>query len=350
MQEVKHILVVKLSSIGDVVHSLPFLEAIKAKFPNARIDWLVEEASLQILKGHPALDRIIVSHRKEWQKTFFKGMRCLSVLREAIKLLSEVRERRYDLVVDLQGLFKSGIMVGLSRGERKIGMVGAREGGGLFLNEKPVPVDYAQHAVDRYMEVAEYLGCNIASRKGEIPVFDADKVQIDKLFNSSGLENRPVVAMNPIARWKTKLWYGESFASLADRLYEELSCRIIFTGSEQDRAVIEDIVGMMKKNPINLAGQTSLKELAYLYSTCNILVTTDTGPMHIAAAMGCRVIALFGPTDPLRTGPYDGGHKVIKSEIECSPCFKKKCEHMTCMKQIQVEKCFEVIKEMLDKP
>ena len=138
-----------------------------------------------------------------------------------------------------------------------------------------------------------------------------------------------------------------AFAALADRLQYDLSCGIIFTGSENDKAAIEDISGMMKKRPVNLAGKTSLKELAYLYTRCKTLVTTDTGPMHIAAAMGCPVVALFGPTAPWRTGPYGQGHKVIRAGIECSPCFKKKCEHMSCMKDITVESVFNAVENIV---
>ena len=347
MQEIKKILIVKLSSIGDVVHSLPFLEVIKKKFPHAQIDWLVEEAVSSVLKGHPSLSRIIISRRKTWQKNLLRVSRWFSILTESLHLLREVREYRYDLVIDLQGLFRSGVMVGLSRGERKIGMIGAREGGGWFINEEPVPVDYTQHAVDRYLQVAEYLGCDMASWKGHIPVQDVDKGKINTLIGNEGYGKGPIVVINPMARWETKLWQAESFAALADRLCDELSCRIIFTGSRWDRTIIEEISGRMKERTINLAGRTSLKELAYLYTVCNVLVTTDTGPMHIAAAMGCPVIALFGPTDPLRTGPYGLGHQVIRSDIACSPCFRKKCEYMTCMKQITVERCFETVKKVL---
>lgn len=347
MQGIKKILIIKLSSIGDVVHSLPFLEVINKNFPSAQIDWLVEEASSLILEGHPALSHIIISRRKTWQKDLLRISRWTSLLSEANHLLREVRESRYDLVIDLQGLLRSGVMVGLSRGERKIGMVGAREGGGWFINEQPVSVDYSQHAVDRYLQVAQYLGCNVTSWKGHIPVNDADKGNINSLIGNEDSGKRPIVAINPMARWETKLWQTSGFAALADRLCDELSCRIIFTGSRQDRAIIDEISGMMKETPINLAGRTSLKELAYLYTLCRALVTTDTGPMHIAAAMGCPVIAIFGPTDPVRTGPYGLGHEVIRSDIPCSPCFKKKCEDMTCMKQIAVEKCFETVKRVL---
>ena len=112
-----------------------------------------------------------------------------------------------------------------------------------------------------------------------------------------------------------------------------------------DRRIIEGISNRMKKKPINLAGQTSLKELAYLYAHCHALVTTDTGPMHIAAAMGCHVIALFGPTAPWRTGPYGQGHEVLRMDVACSPCFKKRCDHMTCMKDITVESAFRAVQK-----
>jgi 3-deoxy-D-manno-octulosonic-acid transferase/heptosyltransferase-1 len=150
-----------------------------------------------------------------------------------------------------------------------------------------------------------------------------------------------------MARWKTKLWEPERFAVLADRVTDELSCEVVFTGSNKDRNVIEDISKKMKRRPINLAGRTSLKQLACLFTGCAVLVTTDTGPMHIAAAMGCRVVALFGPTAPWRTGPYGQSHKVIRADLECSPCFKKKCNDMSCMKEITVDRVFEAVKDMV---
>jgi 3-deoxy-D-manno-octulosonic-acid transferase/heptosyltransferase-1 len=150
-----------------------------------------------------------------------------------------------------------------------------------------------------------------------------------------------------MAKWKTKLWEPERFALLADRLQNDLSCDVIFTGSGHDRATIEGISRMMKKEPHNLAGRTSLKELAYLFTKSTVLVTTDTGPMHMAAAMGCPVVALFGPTAPWRTGPYGRGHRVVRAEVDCSPCFKKKCDQMTCMREIVVEDVFEAAKAIV---
>jgi len=139
----------------------------------------------------------------------------------------------------------------------------------------------------------------------------------------------------------------ERFAILADRIIDEMGCEVVFTGSNLDEQIIGDITGVMKTGALNLAGQTNLKELAYFYSRCKLLITTDTGPMHMAASMGCPVVALFGPTAPWRTGPYGKGHKVIRADVECSPCLKKRCDHMKCMDDITVEKVFEGVRELI---
>jgi 3-deoxy-D-manno-octulosonic-acid transferase/heptosyltransferase-1 len=342
------ILIVKLSAIGDVVHTLPFLEVLKGNFPRAHIDWVVEEEASSVIQGHRDLSRVIVSRRKSWQRDLAKAKDIRTTMKGISSFLRELRECEYDWVVDLQGLLKSGILTGLSRGKRKIGMDGAREGGGVFWSEPPAPVDYSQHAIDRYLQVADYLHCRRVPWEGRIPFSKADSAAVDFLLERSKKEQQPLVVVNPMARWKTKLWEPTRFADLADRIARELGGYIVFTGSRGDRAIIEQIARKMESRPLNLAGRTSLKRLAFLYSRCNALVTTDTGPMHIAAAMGCRIVALFGPTAPLRTGPYGAGHRVIRAEMDCSPCFKKTCDHTSCMGEITVDQVFEGVKEVLE--
>jgi 3-deoxy-D-manno-octulosonic-acid transferase/heptosyltransferase-1 len=343
MIDLKNILIIKLSSIGDVVHALPFLESLKKCYPGSKIDWLVEEEASQILSGHPAINRIIISGRKKWQRDILNLFKIFRVFSEAAGFYRILRLSKYDIVIDLQGLFRSGFLTALSRGKRKIGMSGAREGASFFLKEPPVLVDYEQHAIDRYLKVAEYLGCNTDNPNGEIPVLKEDKKLTDSIFTSFS-EEKPVIAVNPMAKWKTKLWQADKFSKLADKLQKEMNCLIVFTGSANDRPLIEDIIknaGGRRDEIINLAGRTGLKELAYLYSRCSLLICTDTGPMHIAAAMGCSVVALFGPTAPLRTGPYGNGHVVIRSGIDCSPCFKKECGNTKCMDDIAINAVFD---------
>jgi 3-deoxy-D-manno-octulosonic-acid transferase/heptosyltransferase-1 len=351
MRDLKNILIIKLSSIGDVVHALPFLETLKKCYSGSKIDWLVEEDASQVLSGHPAVNRIIISGRKRWQKDIINPLNLLRVCSEAAGFYRELRTSSYDIVIDLQGLFRSGFLTALTRGKRKIGMSGSREGASIFLKENPVAVDYEQHAIDRYLKVAEYLGCNTDNPKGVIPVLKEDKKLADGIFSSFS-EKKPVIVINPMAKWKTKLWQADKFSKLAEKLQKEMDCRIIFTGSIHDRPLIEDVIknaGGRWDEIINLAGRTGLKELAYLYSLCSVLICTDTGPMHIAAAMGCRVVALFGPTAPLRTGPYGSGHVVIRSGIDCSPCFKKECKDTKCMDDITVNEVFHAAEKIISR-
>jgi heptosyltransferase-1 len=348
MDKPESILIVKLSAIGDVVHTLPLLEVLRKNFPKARIDWVVEEEAGQIILGHPMIDHVLVSHRKTWQKSVRKPKERATALREMIAFIRKLRAYKYDLVIDLHGLFKSGILTGLSRAKRKIGFTGGREGSSLFLTERPYCVNYDQHALDRYLKTIDHLGYSKFSWKGEIPVRQYDKDTIESFIIDNDLQNEKIVAFNPMARWKTKLWQPERFSILADRVQSRLNGKVVFTGSRQDRVVIDEIVRGMKTTPLDLAGRTNLKALAYFYSQCYLLITTDTGPMHMAAAMGCPVVALFGPTAPWRTGPYGTGHRVIREELVCSPCFKKRCDHLSCMMDITVDRVFETVKEYFE--
>jgi len=343
-----NILVIKLSAIGDVVHALPFLETLREGFPRARIDWVVEEDASQVLLNHPCLDNVLVSRRKFWQQGLARMNTPISVFQDMAGFVRDLRSVHYDLVIDLQGLFKSGILTALSKGRRKIGMSGAREGAGLFLNERPVAVDYDQHAVDRYLKVARYLGCNRAGEGGRIPYGSTEQEAVDRLLAGHGIKGQSLVAVNPMAKWPTKLWPPQRFAELTSRIQTELGRQVAFTGGPSDGPAVQDILGMMSTPALNLVGQTGLKELACLYTRCRLLVSTDTGPMHVAAAMGCPVVALFGPTSPRRTGPYGDGHTVVRSGIRCSPCFKKRCDHMTCMKEISVAQVLEAVKTTLN--
>ena len=342
------ILIVKLSAIGDVVHSLPLLEVLKDRFPRAHIDWVAEEPADRIVEAHPGIRRVLVSPRKSLFNRLLKKRNWPFMAQDVRRFLKVLRDREYDLVIDLQGLLKSGILTGLTRGKRKIGLSNSREGARLFLNEPPVRVDDDHHAIDRYLEVAWHLGCPPIKWEGRIPVEDEDKQRLGLALGRYGIDSQPLIAVNPMAKWKSKLWAPDRFAALADRIKDEWSCEVIFTGSHEDWEVVDRIGAMTSARVHNLAGKLSLKELAGLYERCRLLISTDTGPMHVAAAMGCTVVALFGPTAPWRTGPYGAGHRVVRDPIVCSPCFKKHCSHMTCMKEISPDQVFKNVKRVFE--
>jgi heptosyltransferase-1 len=342
-----NILIIKLSAIGDVVHSLPFLEVLRDTFPLAMIDWVVEEDASGIAEGHPAIDQLIVFPRKSWLKRFTKKGQYIGVAREVAEFIKQLKERKYDIVVDLQGLFKSGILTFLAHGERKIALNGGREGSSVFINERVAIPDPDIHALERYLCIAKYLGAANLMWGGQIPIYDTHKRRVDLLLGEIG-DSSTLIAVAPMAKWESKLWELGRFASLADAIKEELGAEVIFTGTESDKATIDNILSAMRTRALNLAGRTSLKELACLYQKCAVVISTDTGPMHVAAAMGSPVVvALFGPTSPSRTGPYGVKHRIIRVGLECSPCLRKRCDHMSCMKKITVDMVFSAVKEVL---
>lgn len=338
-----NILIVKLSAIGDVIHVLPSLSVLREHYPDAHITWVVEEAAADVIKNHPYLDEVLISRRKKWSQDF-RGGQFRSVLQEMSSFIKKLRQRRYDLVIDFHGLFKSSVIVFLSRGKRKLGYDSMQELSGLFLNEK-IPEDLNKHAVDRYLDFPRYLGAKTEGAKSVLPRNDAAEARVSMLLGKYNLEDKKFIAVNPVALWETKLWNDEKFARLADFIKDQLSLKVVFTGSEEEP--LTKITGLMTTEGINLGGQTSLSELASLYKRALMVISTDSGPMHLAAAVGTPVIALFGPTDPNRTGPYGAGHTVIRNEMECSPCFLKQCPAAKCMENITPEQVFVAVKKTL---
>ena len=331
-----NILIVKLSAIGDVIHTLPSLAALRRLYPDAHITWVVEEAAADLIKNHPYLDAVLISRRKSWSKDFRNGQ-FKQPLQEISSFIKNLRQRHYDLVIDFHGLFKSSIIVFLSGGKRKLGYDSLQELSGLFLNEK-IPEDMNKHAVDRYLDFPRYLGAKIDRAQFILPSDKEAEEKVQILLRKYNLEDKKFIAINPVALWETKLWSNEKFAHLADLINDKLQMKVVFTGSEKEP--IEKITSLMTTESINLGGQTSLLELACLYKKARMVISTDSGPMHLAAAVGTPVIALFGPTDPARTGPYGAGHTIIRTELPCSPCFLKKCSTKKCMEDISTRAGF----------
>jgi len=341
-----NILIVKLSAIGDVVHTLPSLAALRQLYPLAHITWVVEEASSDILVGHPDLDRLLVSKRRKWLRDLANPGHAGGAVREIRAFLKTLRDRPYDLVIDFHGLFKSGLLVLLSGGRRKLGYDSMQELSGLFLNEK-IPEDMEKHAVDRYLDFVRHLGAETGEPRFYIPVGEENRRRVDSLLESKGIAgDERFVAVSPVALWDTKLWEEKKFAMLCDRLIGELKLKAVLTGARAD-GILQRIEKSMTRPIANLGGLTTLRDLAYLFRRAALLITTDSGPMHIAAAMGTPVVALFGPTSPSRTGPYGKGNIIIRKDLECSPCFQKRCDELTCMKEISVEEVFEAVKGKL---
>ncbi|MDO8786022.1 MAG: glycosyltransferase family 9 protein, partial [Syntrophales bacterium] len=264
-------------------------------------------------------------------------------IKDIRSFVKAVRERPYDLVIDFHGLLKSAVIVFLSSGRRKLGYNSMQEMSGLFLNEK-IPEDMGKHAVLRYLDFPRYLGAETGEPEFLIPIRQENGEKMEELLKTNHIDIKDdFVVVNPIAFWETKLWEEEKFARLCDLITEELKVKVIFTGSKFEE--IRRLQSLMTLPSINLGGGTTLRDLAYLYRLAALLVTTDSGPMHLAAAMGTPVVALFGPTDPSLTGPFGQGHTVMRKGLPCSPCFLKKCDTKRCMHEITVEDVLHEVKE-----
>ncbi|PKN76517.1 MAG: lipopolysaccharide heptosyltransferase I [Deltaproteobacteria bacterium HGW-Deltaproteobacteria-10] len=338
-----NILIVKLSAIGDVIHTLPSLAALRRLYPDAHITWVVEEAAAGLVRNHPLLNTVLISRRKSWIKDFSNG-EIRRPLREIRSFLRKLRARPYDLVIDFHGLLKSALIVLLSGGKRKLGYDSLQELSGLFYTER-IPEDMSKHAVDRYLDFLRYLGVQTAIPEFPLPSDNTAEAKVQATLEKHGLINKKFIAVNPVAYWETKLWDNAKFARLADAIKTRLNVEVVFTGSEKD--AIEKIITQMSTKTVNLVGETTLSELAYLYKKAQLVLTTDSGPMHLAAAVGTEVVALFGPTDAKRTGPYGEGHKIIRTDLPCSPCFLKKCPTIKCMQDISPEQVMTLIEERL---
>lgn len=324
----RKILIVKPSSLGDVVHSLPFLNAVHECFPDAEVHWVIAKGLEGLLEGHPMVHRLIVINKDVWKKISRAG----DTVREIRQLYRDIRSAHYDLVVDLQGLLRSGLITMAARAPVRIGFTEAREGSRIFYTRK-VRGGRGIHAVDRYMKIAAEIGCPSDRIEFPFPPKPAGSDRMKRVLADLG----PYAVIVPGARWKTKIWPAENFGSVAAKL----PVRSVVIGSSSDRGIADKIVSTSRGRAVSLAGETNLPELIVLMKGASIVITNDSGPMHIGAALNVPVIAVFGPTSPVLTGPYGKGHVVLQSDEPCSPCFKRECADVKCMRKITPGKVLE---------
>jgi len=329
-REFREILIVKPSSLGDIIDALPAVGAIRNRFPSARISWLVKSEWAAILKGHPAIDEVIAVPFR-WGAIF--------------QLIRAVRTRPFDLVVDLQGLLRSAILGYATGAPVRIGFAAAREGAPWFYTDRVSIPEGVVHAVDRYRRVAKGLGCDVEGVHFNIPSSAETATNIRRLLQEGGLSgSAPFALIHPTARWESKKWEPTRFAELADWMAREKKLPIVFVGTKSEKEEVGRIVAKMKQPAINVAGKTSLPELAELIRRAAFFVCNDSGPMHLAAAVGTPVVALFGPTDPKKIGPYGTGHTVIQKEVGCNGCSRNRCiRGNECMKAISVDEVIRAI-------
>ena len=281
------ILIVKMSSLGDLFHALPAVHLIK-QHTGAVVDWVVHDLYADLARCFTDVDRVIAFPRR----TFWKDRH---------RFVDEVRKDRYDLALDMQGLLKSALVMRSVRADRRIGPSFNREGSRLFYDAVSGPRNKNRHAVEENLDTVRYLG---------VPV---GEVVFPVTFPAVKLEGaRPRVGLLPCSRRPEKNWPLDRFAGVGRALREQCGARLYVLGSPADAAVCKGLGAAIGDGATNMCGKTTMLELGGLIKELDLLVTVDSGPMHMAAAVGTPTVAVFGPTDPLKTGPYGPGHRVVK--------------------------------------
>ena len=345
----EHILCVRLSAIGDVIHALPIANAIRKAYPAAEISWIVQQKAYDLVVGNPNLDNVILLPKERWRREFKDDKK--GTLKEGHQFFIELKEEYdFDLALDVHGLFKSAFTAYLSGADKIIGPRDGREGSTLFYDQQVSLPEGKIHQIERNLHLASAIGAKEDEVSFDIKISKAVKNKIKYLLADLEIEaGQDLIAINPFTSWESKDWLQERYAQLADRLRTALEARVLFTGGPSDKEGVAQIMAAMDEKAHNLAGETNLEELAELYRRLDLFIGGDTGPMHLAVAQGLKSIVLMGPTDPKTHGPYGEEHLVIQPELKCKNCWERDCpkeEHL-CMEKIRVEEVFAAVRRKL---
>jgi lipopolysaccharide heptosyltransferase II len=345
------ILILKPSSLGDVVQALPVLRLLKLHFRGAEIFWWIDAGLAPLLEGDPGLAGVVRFERKRWGKPQHWP--------EMLRSLRWLRAQNFDLVIDLQCLARSGAFAWLASGKFLVGLDDPREGAHGFYDLSVPRKTFHTHAVDWYLSVLPPLGVPVHKNFDWLPERPTIAADVKRKWFSEpstfNLQPSTLILLQPGARWENKRWPVRQFSELVRLLAEKFpAARFAILGGGGDEPLGEIISRAAPERCLNLCGQTSLPEMVEWIRLCDVMVTNDTGPMHAAAALGKPLVALFGPTEPRRTGPYGQLENVLRVELPCSPCLSAHCTYARpneCLKAISSAMVFEgVQKQFASRP
>lgn len=309
------ILILKPSSLGDVVQALPVLRLIRRHRPEARVCWWIDSSLAPLLAGDPDLAGVVPFERRGWTR----GANWIALCRS----IAWMRAQRFDWVIDLQSLARSGAVAWLANGKRTIGMDTPREGARGFYDIIVRRPSFHTHAVDWYLRVLPVLGVPVHNGFQWLPERPAISAALRRSYP---LHERPWIVLQPGARWQNKRWPVEHFVELARQVAATRpALGFAVLGSAEDAPLGQAICGAAPGRCLDLTGRLSLLEMVECIRLAKVMVTNDTGPMHVAAALGIPVVALFGPTEPARTGPYGQVGNAIRLDLPCVPCMRPRC-------------------------
>ncbi len=304
------ILIIKPSSLGDIVLALPALSALRRNFPDAKISWLVRPEFAPLLENHPHLNEVIPFDRKLFGKAWYRPKAFAALM----SLIWRLRRSEFDVAFDFQGLFRTASLAWLTGCKRRFGMANARELAHLFYTHKVEQNRDCIHLVDYYLKIIKTAGATDVDVRFELPVNPGDKSSANILLASHNVKRREYVVFVPGSAQSDKCWPVEYFAALAKKISSRFDLPILAVGTKSESAIVEAIQNLTDVLIVNLAGQTSLSELVALLKTARLVVSNDTGPGHIAAALGRPLVLIFGRSNPARVAPYGRNNCVMAIE------------------------------------
>ena len=343
--ELKNILIMKPSALGDIVLALPALAALRKSFPNAKISWFVKPEFAPLLENHPYLDEIILFDRRHLSKALSNTKAFGSLY----SLIEQLRKQKFDAVFDFQGLFRSAFISWLSGCKKRYGIANSREFAHIFYTDKIEHNMDCIHLVDLYLKVVQTAGAKIDNAEFLIPSNQADVDSVKKLLNKNGLESGKYIVLIPGSAQESKCWPVERFAQLADKISEQFNYPIIAVGTKAEKNKAEEINNLAKTDVINLAGQTSLKELIELLRIAKLVVSNDTGPGHIASVISVPLVIMYSWSNPARIAPY-GRHECMVARDPFTRGMEIKSNNPNhSITKITVEEVFQKASEQLKK-
>lgn len=340
------ILILKPSSLGDVIHALPVLRLLKLHLPKAEIYWWLDASLVPLLEHDPDLSGIITFHRKRWAAPRHWP--------ELVRSVRDMRAQHFDWAIDLQGLARSGLFAWLARAGLTVGLdnprEGAREGAVAFYDITPPRAAGHLHAVDRYLAVLPLLGIPVHKDFDWLPRSPQAASQVEQKWGQPS--DTRWIALLPGGRWDSKRWPAGAWAELVKQMSGVPNLKFILLGSKDEQALAQTIADADAARCLNLAGRTTLLEMVELIRACGLVITNDTGPMHVAAAVRRPVIAIFGPTDPVSTGPYGQLGNVLQNlALPCVPCMRQTCtfeDPLACLRSITPQSVALKARRVLD--
>jgi lipopolysaccharide heptosyltransferase I len=343
--QVSEILIVRTSALGDILHGMPLAAALKEKYPSCRITWVVDERYQELLSGHPCVDRILLVRFKEGMRTLWNGQgrsRWLGLVRM-------LRRLPFDVAIDPQGLFRSGCIAYLSGAPIRIGFPKGhvRETlNRLFTNVRPGTVPPRSHVIDRNLALLHPLGIQTRERRFSFRVPGQIEEEIHQYLAANDADREGLrVIVHPAAGWITKQWSPRRFAEIADRILQTWKARIFLLWGPGERQLAQQVQRYMRR-AAHLVPDMGLSALVAFLRGCDLFIGGDSGPLHLASALGLPVLGLYGPSDPIRNGPFQGSYRIVTASAPCSPCYRRACGTTSCMDGISVDQVWTSLADL----